>query len=185
MEFRKLSLKGTTYGTDLRMQGADKIENVDFVDPEFTAKLDDQDTIDFLLHLACCHTIIPEVEEGKLTYKASSPDEMALVHAAANFGVTFEDRDMESIKLRFKTGEKTYKILKVIEFSSDRARMSVVIQLDDNTVRVLCKGSDSMLQPRLVQSDVIGATWNHIEKFATEGLRTLVLAQKDMTISEY
>ena len=185
MEFRKLSLMGTSYGTELRMSAGEKIENVDFVDPEFDNTLEERDTVDFLLHLACCHTIIPEVDEDKIVYKASSPDEMALVYAAAHFGVTFEARDLESIKLRFKTGEKTYKILKIIEFSSDRARMTVIIQLDDKTVRVMVKGSDAMLQPRLVESEVIGATWKHIEKFATEGLRTLVLAQKDMSLSEY
>lgn len=40
MEFRKLSLMGESYGTDMRMQPDEKVENVDFVDPEFDAILE-------------------------------------------------------------------------------------------------------------------------------------------------
>lgn len=46
----------------------------------------------FLLVLALCHTVIPEVEEGEIVYRASSPDEEALVKAAREVGMFFKAR---------------------------------------------------------------------------------------------
>jgi magnesium-transporting ATPase (P-type) len=53
---------------------------------------------------------------------------------------------MDSIFLDAEGQQRAYKILKVIEFTSDRARMSVVIQLSDDVVRVLVKGSDTKME---------------------------------------
>ena len=50
------------------------------------------DLENFLLALSLCHTIIPEQDEGKLSYRASSPDEEALVKAARDVGVVFKAR---------------------------------------------------------------------------------------------
>ena len=44
---------------------------------------------EFLTLLAVCHTVIPEVKEGKLVYQASSPDEAALVAGAELLGYQF------------------------------------------------------------------------------------------------
>ena len=44
-----------------------------------------------LLHLALNHTIIIDARNGK--YSSSSPDELALVKAAKQFGFEFMERD--------------------------------------------------------------------------------------------
>ena len=44
---------------------------------------------EFLTLLAVCHTVIPEVTDGKLVYQASSPDEAALVAGAEQLGYQF------------------------------------------------------------------------------------------------
>jgi phospholipid-transporting ATPase len=44
---------------------------------------------EFLTLLAVCHTVIPEVKDGKLQYQASSPDEAALVAGAELLGFQF------------------------------------------------------------------------------------------------
>jgi|TARA_B110000285_G_C15034365_1_gene568428 magnesium-transporting ATPase (P-type) len=46
------------------------------------------------MFLACCHTII--IDEKKGTYNSSSPDELALVNAAKQFGYEFVKRDGEN-----------------------------------------------------------------------------------------
>ena len=57
---------------------------------------------EFLVILAVCHTVIPEVEEsGEIYYNAASPDEKALVLAAAQYGYVFESRNPESVTIRF------------------------------------------------------------------------------------
>ena len=42
--------------------------------------------------LALCHSVIPEREGGSIVYRASSPDEEALVKAAKELGVVFTTR---------------------------------------------------------------------------------------------
>ncbi len=44
---------------------------------------------EFLTLLAVCHTVIPEVKDGKMVYHASSPDEAALVAGAEMLGYQF------------------------------------------------------------------------------------------------
>ena len=44
---------------------------------------------EFLTLLAVCHTVIPEVRDGKMIYQASSPDEAALVAGAELLGYQF------------------------------------------------------------------------------------------------
>ena len=54
--------------------------------------------VNFLLHLAICHTVLILEEEDPRTgltidkYSAQSPDELALINAAKNFGVEFKLR---------------------------------------------------------------------------------------------
>lgn len=66
-----------------------------------------------------------------LYYNASSPDELALTNAARYFGIKFLDRDedMNMVVLNKFTGkEKKFELLNVIEFTSHRKRMSVVVR---------------------------------------------------------
>lgn len=44
---------------------------------------------EFLTLLAVCHTVIPEIRDGKTVYQASSPDEAALVAGAELLGYQF------------------------------------------------------------------------------------------------
>lgn len=48
--------------------------------------------------MAICHTVVPERDKsGELQYQASSPDEGALVRAAAALGFVFHTRKPRSI----------------------------------------------------------------------------------------
>jgi phospholipid-translocating ATPase len=111
----------------------------------------------FLLALSLCHTCIPEVQEsGGIEFQAASPDELALVRAAQELGYLVIDRAAQSITLAYPGGPdssdtvtETYDILDVIEFSSKRKRMSIIVRCPDGKVCVFCKGADSAIQPRL------------------------------------
>ena len=48
--------------------------------------------LELLKVLALCHSVIPEREGGGIVYRASSPDEEALVNAARQLGVVFTTR---------------------------------------------------------------------------------------------
>lgn len=110
----------------------------------------------FLLCIALCHTCLPEVKDnGKIEFQAASPDELALVQAAQDLGYLLVDRPAQSVVLQIKDSEdgpaanERYKVLDVIEFSSKRKRMSIVIRLPDGNICIFCKGADSAILPRL------------------------------------
>mmetsp|Transcript_8609 Transcript_8609/g.8566 ORF Transcript_8609/g.8566 Transcript_8609/m.8566 type:complete len:281 (+) Transcript_8609:947-1789(+) len=184
MEFRKFTIGGISYGTNKRVPLNMKIPHVDFVDDRFDKT--SPAAYEFLMHLACCHTIITEEKDGQIEYKASSPDELALANAAKFFGYEFMGRDQDlNINIKVRGKEMKINVLNVIEFNSDRKRMSVVVRMPDKRIKILCKGADSILLPRIKQSDIIDTTWAHLEEYANEGLRTLVLTSRDLTDAEY
>ncbi|XMA15695.1 hypothetical protein WAI453_008486 [Rhynchosporium graminicola] len=113
----------------------------------------------FLLSLALCHTCLPEVQEnGDIEFQAASPDELALVKAAQELGYLVIDRPAKSITLSYpgpggpNSGEQvteTYDVLDIIEFSSKRKRMSIVVRFPNGRICLFCKGADSAIMPRL------------------------------------
>jgi Cation transport ATPase (P-type) len=76
-----------------------------------------------------------------------------------------------------------YEILHILPFNSDRKRMSLICACPDGAIRLYCKGADTTMLPRLRSSDAsstgaddVTATVQHMDAFAQEGLRTLVVA---------
>lgn len=108
----------------------------------------------FLLSIALCHTCLPEVREnGNIEFQAASPDELALVQAAQELGYLVIDRPARSITLTTPSESEditeNYEILDVIEFSSKRKRMSIIIRFPNGKICIFCKGADSSILPRL------------------------------------
>ncbi|XP_052175804.1 putative phospholipid-transporting ATPase 9 isoform X2 [Diospyros lotus] len=149
----------------------------------------------FFRLLAICHTAIPEVEEetGKVSYEAESPDEAAFVIAARELGFEFFERSQTSISLHEldpisgRKVERSYKLLNVLEFSSSRKRMSVIIRDDEGKILLLCKGADSVMFERLAKNgrEFEEQTKEHIQEYAATGLRTLVLAYRELDEDEF
>lgn len=101
--------------------------------------------------LALCHTVLAVVDPttGAVEYKAQSPDEAALVQAAADVGFVFRGREREVMRLQtpFSDHLEEYELLNVLDFTSARKRMSVIVRrLDDEDHRLflLCKGADNV-----------------------------------------
>ncbi|KAI0436219.1 phospholipid-translocating P-type ATPase [Xylaria telfairii] len=128
----------------------------------------------FLLCIALCHTCLPETsEDGKITFQAASPDEVSLVQAAQDMGYLLIDRPAQSIKLRVQLQSdepvvETYNVLKVIEFSSSRKRMSIVVRMPDGRICVICKGADNVIMSRLRLSELATQTAGEVDRRARE-----------------
>ena len=87
-----------------------------------------------------------------------------------------------------RTGlREKYELLEIIEFTSTRKRMSVLVRTPDDRILCMTKGADSIIIPRLRegQEDLVKATLAHLDECANEGLRTLILAQKEVDPVEY
>jgi phospholipid-transporting ATPase len=142
----------------------------------------------FLAMLATCHTVIPEVDEkGKIKYQAASPDEGALVEGVLQFDYKFTARKPKSVLIEMPNGqEEEYELLAVCEFNSTRKRMSTIFRCPDGKIRCYTKGADTVILERLNdQNPHVEATLRHLEEYASEGLRTLCLAMREIPEQEY
>ncbi|XP_028319457.1 phospholipid-transporting ATPase ID [Gouania willdenowi] len=202
MAFNKCSINGKAYGELFDMSGhrveiTEKTQRVDFswnqlADPKFifhdfslveTVREGNQEANAFFRLLALCHTVMPEEKkEGELFYQAQSPDEGALVTAARNFGFVFRSRTPETITVVEMGQHVTYELLAVLDFNNVRKRMSVIVRGPDGKITLYCKGADTILYERLESScaKLMNITTRHLNEYAGDGLRTLVLAYKDL-----
>ncbi|KAF3804416.1 putative phospholipid-transporting ATPase DNF3 [Colletotrichum gloeosporioides] len=127
----------------------------------------------FLLCIALCHTCLPETSDnGEIEYQAASPDELALVEAARDLGYIVIDRPAQSIHLQLPDAngsivKETYQVLDVIEFSSQRKRMSIIIRMPDGRVCVFCKGADNVILPRLKLSGLASQKADAVQRRAS------------------
>ena len=149
-----------------------------------------EELVRVITFLSFCHTII--IDQKKETYNAASPDELALVNAAKQFGYEFCEKDSEdNISVRVKaTGEVlTYQLLNVCEFNSTRKRMSCIYRTPDRRIKLMCKGADSVITDLLsedsLNSEIFYQTSRAVDTFATSGLRTLYLAEREVSEDEY
>ncbi|OUM56786.1 hypothetical protein PIROE2DRAFT_49242, partial [Piromyces sp. E2] len=145
---------------------------------------------EFFILLATCNTSIMSNnnnESKSLSYRAQSPDEGALVEGARNLGFTLLGRNQSKLVLDVLGEEQVYEALQVIEFDSDRKRMSVIFRTPDNQIIVFCKGADSVIFERLAegQDQIKEVTLNHLQRFASEGLRTLCLGYRVLDEEEF
>ncbi|KAI8711636.1 Phospholipid-transporting ATPase [Fusarium sp. LHS14.1] len=112
----------------------------------------------YLLAVALCHTCIPEAtENGDIEYQGSSPDEVALVRAAKEMGFIVTQRSSQAVTVSIlgSTGRpdvQVFQILDVIEFDSNRKRLSIILQCPDGRIWLVCKGADTVLLPRLAEA---------------------------------
>ncbi|NWT83475.1 AT8B2 ATPase, partial [Lanius ludovicianus] len=207
MVFSKCSVNGHSYGDVQDMLGhkaelGERPEPVNFsfnplADPRFqfwdpslleAVKLGDLHVHEFFRLLSLCHTVMSEEKsEGELLYKAQSPDEGALVTAARNFGFVFRSRTPKTITVHELGQAITYQLLAILDFNNIRKRMSVIVRSPEGKIRLYCKGADTILLERLhpVNQDLTSITTDHLNEYAGEGLRTLVLAYKDLEESYY
>ncbi|XP_026920378.1 phospholipid-transporting ATPase IB-like isoform X3 [Acinonyx jubatus] len=141
---------------------------------------------EFLTLLCVCHTVVPERDGGNTTYQASSPDEAALVKGMKKLGFVFTTRTPSSVTINAMGENFTFEILNILEFSSNRKRMSVIVRTPTGKLRLYCKGADTVIYERLSDDSLfVKETLTHLEYFAKEGLRTLCIAYTDLTEKQY
>ncbi|XP_069347947.1 phospholipid-transporting ATPase IK [Eulemur rufifrons] len=140
--------------------------------------------------LAICHTVMVQKKDSEqpdlLVYQAASPDEEALVTAARNFGYVFLSRTQDTITLMELGEERVYQVLAMMDFSSSRKRMSVLVRNPEGTICLYTKGADTVILERLHKKHVTKLTTEEaLAAFAKETLRTLCLAYKEVDEATY
>lgn len=150
--------------------------------------------------IALCHNVTPVYEEseaageedalaagqphGRPVYQASSPDEVALVTWTESVGLELVFRDLSTMKVRTPHGQiLSYTILQTFSFTSERKRMGIVVK-DQSTGEIFffMKGADTVMSGIVQYNDWLDEECGNM---AREGLRTLVVAKKNLTEEQY
>ena len=213
MEYKAMSINGKIYGIQNKeeINNIKKkiqilkdeygiITNFNFFCDEFNEDYINHDSDQykkiylFLLCLSLCHSVITDQNSSpNIVYKSSSPDETAMVNCARNFGIIFAGRDiydnifiLEKNKFTKKYEKVSYKLLNSLDYSSERKRMAVIVRSPDNKIYLFAKGADSAIGERVTQNkELLEITGEHLIKFAKHGLRTLMVAYRELTEEEY
>eukprot|EP01022_Parablepharisma_sp_SALTPOND_P011832 TRINITY_DN1507_c0_g1_i1.p1 TRINITY_DN1507_c0_g1~~TRINITY_DN1507_c0_g1_i1.p1 ORF type:complete len:1220 (+),score=110.17 TRINITY_DN1507_c0_g1_i1:124-3783(+) len=195
MEFKKLAIGKMRFGSSsANMEPVPGVTNVNFVSPEMMKLLQDPKqskkhlkVSHIGLFLALCHTVLVEEKKEGKALNSASPDELALVNAAKYFGFEFVGRDENGAIMILHNGEVIiYPLLNVLEFNSNRKRMSVIVKMPDGKILLLCKGADNMIYERLSHlSKYKDSVQQFLLDCGNEGLRTLALAEKEISEAEY
>lgn len=194
MEFKKFTAGKRFYGLDQKPTKP-QLSNVCFHDPGMEKVLADPSDPDHkslkrcLMFLSLCHTII--IDKKTRAYNASSPDELALAHFAKQVGYEFVGPDsMDRMCVKRDKGDVIkYKLLNVLEFTSTRKRMSIIVEDPNGQKILMCKGADSIIKERLSQESKSSVEFKEtqaaVDECARVGLRTLFLAEKYLDDATY
>ena len=145
-----------------------------------------RDTITAML---LCNNVTPVVDEKdkeKITYQASSPDEIALVKFAETLNMKLIYRTDKSLKIKDAAGTiEEFEVLANFPFSSDTKRMGIILKnLKYGHIIFYLKGAESVMK-NYAKQEYIGYINENAENLATKGLRTLVLTHKLLTEEEF
>ncbi|PKU66450.1 phospholipid-transporting ATPase 1 [Dendrobium catenatum] len=148
----------------------------------------------FFFALSACNTIVPLVVDTPdpaqklIDYQGESPDEQALVYAAAAYGFVLIERTSGHIIIDVLGDRQRFDILGLHEFDSERKRMSVIVGFPDKTVKIFVKGADSSMfgvMEKNLNANIIQATESHLKTYSSVGLRTLVIGMREMNRMEF
>ena len=208
MNFKMMSIGMYSYGSletnkfnnDLLNDKYGNIKNVEFYDinDKFRNDLNDNNKKElinhFFINLCLCNSVIIDKKlfekSNIINYEASSPDEMALVNFARLQKYIFLNRTSDdNIILEINEQKINYKILNILEYSSERKRMSIICETPKGEIIQYIKGADSIIEELLNEksksSNELQKTKEYLKNFSSFGLRTLMLGYKILNKEEY
>ncbi len=137
--------------------------------------------------LALCHNVL---FDENIAWNSSSPEELAFVQLCKNYDVIFqvpEEVNGETIDVLNEFGsEKRFRLLEKFDFTSDRKRMSVVVEFDGQII-MFTKGADEILKELLDLggSGDLETVDAQIQDISRKGFRTLMLAYKKISVKAW
>ena len=143
---------------------------------------------EFWKALAITNECMVKEEKGEIRYMGTSPDELELVKAAMNQGYKLINTCINSKTVRIAGKDYIFEILKVLGFSSERKRMSIIIK-DKYGIKLYSKGADSEISKRLSQNSYESESYkvisNGLSEYSKKGLRTLMVAYRKIREQDY
>ena len=143
---------------------------------------------EFWKALALTNECIVKEDKGELKYMGTSPDDLELVKAAMQQGYKLVETTINTKTIRIGGVDYSYEILKVLGFSSERKRMSIIVK-DNTGIKLYIKGADCEISRRLSKSSLENENFKVISdgliQFSKKGLRTLMIAYRRIKQKDY
>ncbi|KAK9718572.1 hypothetical protein K7432_005422 [Basidiobolus ranarum] len=143
-------------------------------------------TTTFCHALILCHEVmtVENDDTGEIEFESPSPDEIAIVSALKENKIELLRRKKDLMTISFLGKKMEFPVLNVLEFNSDRKRMSIIVETDDGIV-LYCKGADNIILSRLQEGQNVDDVTSALDHFSDGGLRTLMVAWRKLTTEEY
>jgi len=168
MEFRQASIKGKKVDFSLKDKYSSESKSIR----------------KFLTALLLCNTVAPFTngESDDIIYQGPSSDEIALCNGAKQRDFVILKKTNSVVEIKCCDKIKKYKLLHVLEFTSERRRMSVIVRTLTGKIKLISKGADSIMFERLrdcmENHNLREITEKHLTEFGELGYRTLVICEK-------
>ena len=143
---------------------------------------------EFWVALALTNECIVKYEKEEIKYMGTSPDDLELIKVASLQGYKLTETSIDTKTIRINGKDYSYEILKVLGFSSERKRMSIIVK-ERNCIKLYSKGADCEITKRLsnksLQSENFEIISKGLKEFSKNGLRTLMVAYKEINEDDY
>ena len=143
---------------------------------------------EFWIALALTNECIVKYEKDEIKYMGTSPDDLELVKAAMNQGYKLIETSKDIKRIKIGDRKYSFEILKVLGFSSERKRMSIIVK-DKSGIKLYIKGADCEIIKRLSKASLRNDNYKTISDglidFSKKGLRTLMVAFRRINNEDY
>ena len=143
---------------------------------------------EFWKALSITNECMIKVDKGDIKYMGTSPDDLELVKISALQGYKLVETSINTKTVRISGKDHIYEILKVIGFSSERKRMSIIVR-DEYGIKLYTKGADCEISKRLSKRSLESENYNIISngliEFSKRGFRSLMVACRKINEEDY
>ena len=144
---------------------------------------------EFFTALAITNECMVDNSKNEVKYIGTSPDDLELVKAASRQGFKLVQTsfDKKTVIIGGKTVD--FEILNILNFSSERKRMSIIFRDQEGKIKIYTKGADSEIIKRLSErsrkTECFKKINNDIDYFSNLGYRTLMIAYREIDEDDF
>ena len=143
---------------------------------------------EFWTALALTNECMVKYDKDEIKYMCTSPDDLELIKTAKNQGYKLIETSIDAKTIKIGDKKFKYQVLKVLGFSSERKRMSIIVK-NEKGIRLYIKGADCEITKRLskksLKKDNFQVISDGLKEFSKRGLRTLMVAYRKINEDDY